>query len=332
MSLNDRVRQIQGQYALDGKNPVPSTLSGVSKDKVRQVLALIDRNTVDMVDAVFALLDDHHANFFPKASATYKFKDGATVAHIATHVGILQRNSGKLDREGRDYWLKPLWEIGAIEKVYFDAKAMQFVQGHPVPKSPNNAYRLAPSFIQILAKDKNWEVALESWVSEDQKRIRLSLQADMAKKSAGEIGSKHQELIEKCVSIFSPLFLAGFRVLYVDDSDGDRISDDDKARLAEAGIHLGLSDSMPDVLLCQDAARHLWVIEAVTSDGEVDHHKVDQLTNLATRSGYSAISFTTSYPDWRTAAARQGKHKNIAPGTFMWIAEDPSKHFQLHGS
>ncbi len=332
MSLNDRVRQIQEQYADGGNSPVPSTLSGVTKDKVGQVLALIDRNTVDMVDTVYALLDDHNANFFPKASKTHLFKDGATVAHIGTHVGILQRNAAKLDREGRDYWLKPLWEIGAIEKVYFDSTTQQFVHGHPVPKSPNNAYRLAPSFVQILAMNDDWEAALKEWISEDRKRIRLSLQADMAQLTAGEIGSKHQELIEQCVSIFSPLFLPGFRVLYVDDSDGDRIPDDDKAKLADAGIHLGLSDAMPDVLLCKDDEKHLWVVEAVTSDGEVDHHKVDQLTNLATRSGYSAISFTTAYPSWKTAAARQVKHKNIAPGTYIWIAEDPSKHFELHGS
>ena len=177
-----------------------------------------------------------------------------------------------------------------------------------------------------------WEEALKAWITEDTKRIRLSLQADMAKRSANETGSKHQELIEQCVSVFSSLFLPRFRVLYVDDSDGDRIPDEDRDRLAEAGIHLGLADAMPDVLLCHDDYKHLWVVEAVTSDGEVDHHKVDQLTNLANRSGYSAISFTTAYPNWKTAAARQGKHKNIAPGTYMWIAEDPSKHFQLHGS
>jgi hypothetical protein len=331
MTLNDRILQIQKQFTSGGGSAVPSILSGVKKDKVRRVLALIDRCTPDMVDAVFALLDDHNSSFFPKASKTHKFKDGATVAHIGAHVGMLQRNSSRLDREGRDYWLKPLWEIGAIEKVQYDSNTNQFIHGHPTPKSPNNAYRLAPSFIQILEMDV-WELAIQEWISEDTKRIRLNLQADIAQQTARVTGSKHQELIEQCVSVFSSLFLPGFRVLYVDDSDGDRISEKDKARLAETGICLGLSDAMPDVLLCKDGNKHLWVIEAVTSDGEVDHHKVDQLTNLAKRSGFSAISFTTAYPNWKTAAARQGKHKNIAPGTYMWIAEDPSKHFQVHGS
>ena len=36
---------------------------------------------------------------------------------------------------------------------------------------------------------------------------------------------------------------------------------------------------------------------------------------------------TTAYPNWKTAAARQGRYKNIAPETYIWIAEDPSKEF-----
>lgn len=36
---------------------------------------------------------------------------------LVQYIGILQRGGyTKLDREGRDYWLKPLWEIGALEK------------------------------------------------------------------------------------------------------------------------------------------------------------------------------------------------------------------------
>ena len=331
MGLDDRVRQSREDYITGGKAPVPSTLSGVSKARVAQALGLIDRATTDMVDVVFSLLDDHYPNLFPKAPREARFRDGATVAHIATHVGILQRGAAKLDREGRDYWLKPLWELGAVEKVYFDSKAKTFVPGHPVPKSPNNAYRLATSFAAILAMSDGWELALREWISEDQTRARLGMQADMASQTASRIGSKHKDLIEDCVASFAKHFLPTYRVLYVDDSDGDRISASETALLAAAGIVIGIADAMPDVLLCDDETKSLWVVEAVTSDGEVDLHKVEQLTMLAKRSGYKRVSFTTAYPSWKVAAARQGKYKNIAPGTFIWIAEDPSKHLELHG-
>ena len=96
-----------------------------------------------MVDAVFALLDTR-PNWFSKAPSDSAFKDGATTAHVGAHIGILQRGQNtKLDREGRDYWLKPLWEIGAIEKVTLETKSRQFIDGHVKAKSPNSAYRLA---------------------------------------------------------------------------------------------------------------------------------------------------------------------------------------------
>ena len=65
----------------------------------------------------------------------------------------------------------------------------------------------------------------------------------------------------------------------------------------------------------------------MTSDGEVDAHKVEQVTALAERSGKTTAGFTTAYPSWKVAAARQHAHKNIAVGTYIWIHEDPSKHF-----
>ena len=73
----------------------------------------------------------------------------------------------------------------------------------------------------------------------------------------------------------------------------------------------------------------IWVVEAVTSDGEVDSHKVQGLTALAQRCGKKTIGFTTAYTTWREAATRQGKHKNIAPGTYIWIREDGAKQFSV---
>lgn len=65
----------------------------------------------------------------------------------------------------------------------------------------------------------------------------------------------------------------------------------------------------------------------MTSDGEVDHHKVDQVRAFAERNGKKVGGFTTAYPTWKVAAQRQGKHKNVAPGTYIWIREDAAKHF-----
>jgi hypothetical protein len=128
-----------------------------------------------------------------------------------------------------------------------------------------------------------------------------------------------------------PRFLQDFQVLYVDDSDGDRISDTERDNMKRAGIELTLDDAMPDVLLWNPKTDEIWVIEAVTSDGEVDLHKVEQINRLAKRCGKKFVGFTTTYRTWKDAATRQGKHTNIAIGTYIWIQGDPAKQFKVEG-
>lgn len=316
----------------DGKlQRLPDTLQGVTKQRVSEVLKALDRNRQDQVDVVFALLDNVNPNWFYEAEQKgLKFCDGASTAHIACHVGVLQREKGKLDREGRDYWLKPLWEIGALEKLYFDAKKAEFLPGHPIPKSPNSSYRIAPAFLEILkAPDAQRNALLQAWANEDATRARLQVQAELATATRSQIGTPHQELITSAVEVYVPNFLPGFEVVYIDSTDGDRITDEQQTKLQRAGINLGLGDSMPDILLWNPKTNALWVIEAVTSDGEVDLHKAQSLAALAQRAGKASIGFTTAYNTWRDAAGRQSKHKNIAPGTHIWIREDGSKQFTV---
>ncbi|WP_309401047.1 BsuBI/PstI family type II restriction endonuclease [Cerasicoccus maritimus] len=310
--------------------PLPSTFQGVDKERISQVLAKIDRSRPDIIDVVFALLDDVLPSFFTKTANQFKFCAGASTAHIACHVGIIQRSSGKLDREGRDYWLKPLWEIGALEKVYFSPKENKFLPGHPTAKSPNSAYRIDEGFLKILkASPSSWQSILHAWSSSSAIRRRLSLQAKLAQRTRESVDSKHLRLIQDSQEHYVPNFLPGFEVIYIDDADGDRISDEESKKLERAGLNIALDDSMPDILLWNSTTDSVWVIEAVCSDGEVDWHKVENLTKLAKRCGKSSIGFTTTYPDWRTAATRQSSMKNLAVDTFLWIRTDGAKQFRV---
>lgn len=332
MALQEVVAQLRKKALAQRRQPVPDTYQGVSKERITEVLREIDRYTIDQRDAVFALLDDVSPSFYSLQSKNFssaiKFCEGATVAHVGCHFGILQRGEGKSDREGRDYWLKPLWAIGAIEKVFFDKARRQFIPGHPVAKSPYTAYRLADSFKAILtAPDDKWRGLLKKWIKEDAIRGRLELQAQLAEVSRAQVDTKHSDLIRAACDYYVPHFLPGYKVIYIDETDGDRVSEPDRLNLYEAGITITLNDSMPDVLLWNRKTDRLWVIEAVTSDGEVDQHKVNNLTALAKRCSKAGIDFTTVYQTWGAAARRQGKHKNIAPGTYIWIQEDPSKHY-----
>lgn len=324
--LHDKVAGIRAEYG-----EMPESLQGVTKERIRSVLQYLDLGAnSELVDCVFALLDDETDSWFPKAPAGAKIMDGASTAHLACHIGIRQRGNGKLDREGRDYWIKPLRELGGFEAVTLDEG--KFLPGHVKAKSPNSCYRLNEGLKAILkASEDTWRKMLADWAREDVARERRAFQAQMAETARSLIDSGHAHLIKASVESYVPRFLPGYELLYIDDADGDRISENERALMAAAGVELTLEDPMPDVLLWNPKTDHLWIIEAVTSDGEVDAHKVAQMQRLAERCGKSGVGFTTTYRTWKEAAARQGRHQNIAYDTFFWIQGDPAKHFKVMG-
>lgn len=324
--LHDKVAQLRAM-----RGPMPDALQGVTKDRIRAVLQYLDLGSnADLVDCTFAMLDNQTASWFTKAPKGATIADGASTAHLACHIGILQRDSGKLDREGRDYWIKPLRELGGFEAITLENG--EFILGHVKAKSPNSCYRLDEALKAVLkAPDDAWRDMLAEWARDDVLRERRAFQAEMAEAARKLIDSGHAHLIKASVENYAPRFLPGYQLLYVDDADGDRISDAERAKMAEAGVALTLEDAMPDALLWNPVMDHLWVIEAVTSDGEVDAHKVAQMNRLAERCGKAGVGFTTTYRTWKEAAARQGKHQNIAYDTFIWIQGDPAKQFKVIG-
>jgi len=313
MALHDDVARLRQH-----RGPMPDSLQGVTKDRIRAVLRSLDLGAnADLVDCVFALLDDQTDSWFSKAPAGSKISDGASTAHLACHIGILQRGVGKLDREGRDYWIKPLREIDGFQAILLQDG--EFIAGHPIAKSPDSSYRLEAGLRAILsAGDDQWRDLLAAWAEGDAARGRRAFQAQMAELARANVDSGHKDLIRASVEQYAPRFLPGFEVLYIDDADGDRISDVERARMAGAGVNLTLEDAMPDVLLWNRATDHLWVIEAVTSDGEVDMHKVQAVERMAARCGKAGVGFTTTYRTWKETAARQGPHQNIAIDTYMF--------------
>ena len=329
MALEGDVRKLADVRHRTKGTAVPSEHQGVSKDKIRKVLAHIDlHGNNDLVDAVFALLDNETPSWFSKAPKGSTIGDGASTAHLACHIGILQRGAGKLDREGRDYWIKPLRDLGGIEAVTLEDG--EFVPGHTKAKSPNSSYRLEGTFREILTSPAGeWQEKLKAWSAKDAARERLAFQAKMAEAAKKASDTGHATLINDCVEHYAPRFLKGYEVLYVDDADGDRISEKERAKMEAAGALLTLADPMPDVLLWHPEKDALWVMEAVTSDGEVDAHKVKGMLSFAERCGKSEVGFTTAYRTWKEAGARQGAQRNIAVETFIWIREDPSKQLRL---
>lgn len=312
-----------------GVSPTPDSFQGISKPKLQAVLAELSLTNAKVLDSTFALLDDETPNMFSTAPKGTKFGAGARTSQIACHIGYLQRdgeNVGKVDREGRDEWIKPLRDIGAVDAITLVNG--NFVEGHISAKNPNSSYRLNPEFVAVIKqRDGAWQKALALWVKKNKTATRMAAEALMNHNAVPIAAKKtgHAALIEASIVIYAPKFLPGYEMLYKDDSDGDRISAGERLAMKAAGVDLGLADAMPDVLLWNPTTDWLWVIEAVTSDGEVDPHKVRNMTSFKERHGKKGIGFTTTYNTWRDAAIRQQKVRNIEIGTYIWILEDPTR-------
>lgn len=328
MAIVETVQKLRRDLIRREGKAVSDAFQGVTKKRIETVLRHIDRVSPDMVDAVFALLDDR-PSWFTTAPIGARFCDGASTAHIGCHIGILQRGNGKLDREGRDYWLKPLREVGAIETVTLTDSG--FVAGHIVAKSSNSSYRLDASFVALLqVAEKQLLPAIATWIDADTRRQRLERQAKAAEAARQAADTKHSDLIRSACDLYARYFLSGFELICVDDGDGDRIDAKQRARLAKAGIPTHALGAMPDALFWKPGTSEFAVIEAVTSDGEVDSHKVTSVTALIShKHAKPIIHFVTAYRTWREAAARQGKHKNLAPGSWLWIMEDGARRFHV---
>src|SRR5690349_19835775 len=173
--------EMRRKLLASGRQPVPASLQGVTKKRIAEVLRGLDLVSDDRVDALFALLDDQQPSWFSVLAKSNKFADGASIAHIACHVGILQRGASKLDRAGGGYWIKPLRDIGAVDPVYLDKSTRAFLPGHPKAKSPNSAYRVADEFRGILsAPADKWKGLLAEWIKAEEVRQRLEFQAAQA--------------------------------------------------------------------------------------------------------------------------------------------------------
>ena len=304
------------------------TYQGIKLSDIKEVLSKLNQFSADKQDAIWCLLNNEFPSPFAKAEE-YTIADGASIAQIGCYVGILMRHAGKLDREGRDYWVRPLIDIAAIERVTYDKGT--FVSGHLKAKSPNSAYRLTPPFVELLKKvgSDSFQNDLKNYIAAVDERLAVFAELEAsAKNTLGD--SAHKTLIEDSINIYAKTFLPGYVAVFTDYSDGDRVSTEERARLDECGIVFGtIKDLWPDAILYNSEQNSLWFIEAVTSDGEADLHKIEGLKAICDNSNKKYGGTTTTYETWKRLAARQKSENNLAPNSYIWIRECPNKQFKV---
>lgn len=161
------------------------------------------------------------------------------------------------------------------------------------------------------------------------RRDRARLQAAAAEQIA-RTGGSHADLVRAALEFYAPRFLPGYEEVYTDLADGDRISGEQLEALRVAGLEPTLADPSPDALLWNRKEDAFWVIEAVTSDGEVDLTKVEAVRRMIARHRRPVrVGFTTVYRTWRDAGRRQERVKNLAPGSYVWVQSDAGRQFKV---
>jgi hypothetical protein len=123
--------------------------------------------------------------------------------------------------------------------------------------------------------------------------------------------------------------LRDYELVFIDDADEERVKDEWKKELEPRGLLPDLDSLWPDAILVRDADTSLWLIDAVTTDGEIDETRRAELEDWASARGYRVAGYTTAYETWKRTASRQAKVKNLATGTSVWIAEDGGKVFAV---
>lgn len=303
-------------------------------------LDLLNTYGAERSGSLFALTDQATANpHTTLASAGLPFAAGATQRQISTYVAEYLGEPGRnYDREVfRDYVLLPLREVGILEQLFVrpkkelvgDPVPALLERGFWVPKSPTSSYVLTEEAEALILETPSeaWDEALAAFVGATPKRReRIAQHRARVMLEGAAVETKHGLLIEAaCSTLLGSDEFADFELIFKDDGDDDRIKEPWATRLKHLGLTLDLSTRYPDGILALVDRRALWIVDAVSSDGEIDTIRLEEISDWATRHGWTIAGATTAYADYQTYSRRQGAMQNIAAGTTIWIAEDGGK-------
>lgn len=298
---------------------------GMERRRVELVLSRLGLLTDERLETVCALLDTESPSRFRRlAQAGKRFSDGATTRHLLDYIAPLLGKQ-RMDRELRDYIMLPLREVGILIKGYADTSSGEVILNKWEPKSPNNVYVASPDFKELLKIEDNlqFEDALRNWESGLDERVNRIASAEAAALAA----NRRERLVSIALAIYCPQYLHDYRVVFVDDADGIRIAEEWTETVAELQLPLDLTGRWPDIILNIPGLNRCWVIDCVETDGEIDPVRRTEIESAFGDRDLLIDGFTTIYRTTRRFAERQSRVDNIAPGTYVWIAEIGGSQF-----
>jgi hypothetical protein len=131
---------------------------------------------------------------------------------------------------------------------------------------------------------------------------------------------------------FAPRFLGQPGVIWISESGKKVLAFYDQ--LARSiGLNIQADRNLPDTILVDLAPKHPLLIyaEVVTTGGPISQERKAALTKLSNDAGFSSqhLAFVTAYLD-RSDQVFKRTVENLAWGTFVWFASEPSNLICLH--
>jgi hypothetical protein len=309
-------------------------------DRIRRVLSALNLYTDQRAAVLMVLTDDAIPHHHPAlADAHLPLGACGTTAQVFEDaIKYLATSSAKLDREARDFHVAPLHRPGMlIERVQIPAAPERkstgklLVEGWPKAKSQFSGHRITSEVRELLAaSEEDFEKLLGAFLSADAMRERQARAGQASVRVASD--SPHAELIRVARDAqIGELARQGrdYKCIYIDDTDGDRVSASEAAELETRGLTFGGNWRYPDGLLVDDDAQEVWIIDAVTSDGEVDENRAEDFVKAFKERGWVVAGFTTAYRTYADMVRRQAIVRNLAYGSNVWIAEDGGRFLNV---
>lgn len=204
--------------------------------------------------------------------------------------------------------------------------------------SPKAVYQIEPHLLEVLKTydTARYEVILQAYLQQRQTLTQLYAKArtmsmiplqlpngQIMQLSAGD----HSQLIKNIVLDFGARYVPNGILIYVGDT-GNKHGFFDIGYLASLGTQLDNHGKLPDVVIYNAANNWLFLIEAVTSHGPVDHKRYGELSALF-KNCTAGLVFVSAFPDMKTYAKYSAA---IAWETEVWIADNPSHMIHFNGS
>jgi len=139
-------------------------------------------------------------------------------------------------------------------------------------------------------------------------------------------GGGQNILIKAMVEDFCAYFVPGGEILYVGDAD-EKLATFERDRLAELGVVVDEHGKMPDLVVYQASKNWLFLMEAASTHGPVDHIRYSELSQMFAGSS-AGVVYVSCFPNRSIMRRFLG---DLAWETEVWLASDPTHMIHLNG-